>query len=156
MQETWVQSLSLNDLLEEKMATHSSILAWKIQWTEEPDRLQRVWHDWAQHRQMEHDMRNLKSIYVLKTASGSHWEKPRLEKATEHKPSWPVLTYLTPMWRRKCSYVQLIQSFNRIFFTISGSVATIYFPCEYSQVKVHLSRTCNSPSPKQTNSHILY
>ena len=40
MQETWVQSLSQEDPLEEEMATHSSILAWKIPWMEEPDRLQ--------------------------------------------------------------------------------------------------------------------
>ena len=36
MQETWVQSLGWEDLLEKEMATHSSILAWKIPWTEEP------------------------------------------------------------------------------------------------------------------------
>ena len=36
MWETWVQSLGLEDLLEKEMATHSSILAWKIPWTEEP------------------------------------------------------------------------------------------------------------------------
>ena len=35
-QETWVQSLGWEDLLEEGMATHSSILAWRIPWTEEP------------------------------------------------------------------------------------------------------------------------
>ena len=40
MQETWVQSLGLEDPLEEEMATHSSILAWRIPWTEEPGRLQ--------------------------------------------------------------------------------------------------------------------
>ena len=40
MQETWVQSLGREDPLEEEMATHSSILAWEIPWTEEPDRLQ--------------------------------------------------------------------------------------------------------------------
>ena len=50
MQETWVQSLSWEDLLEEGMATHSSILAWKIPWTDEPGSLQsiesqRVRHD---------------------------------------------------------------------------------------------------------------
>ena len=39
MQETWVQSLqSWEDLLEKEMATHSSNLAWKIPWTEEPGR----------------------------------------------------------------------------------------------------------------------
>ena len=46
----WVQSLGREDLLEKEMATHSSILAWKIPWSEEPGRLQsmgsqRVGHD---------------------------------------------------------------------------------------------------------------
>ena len=39
MQETWVQSLGWEDLLEKGMVTHSSILAWRIPWTEEPGRL---------------------------------------------------------------------------------------------------------------------
>ena len=40
MWETQVQSLGQEDLLEKEMATHSSILAWKISWMEEPGRLQ--------------------------------------------------------------------------------------------------------------------
>ena len=40
MQETWVQSLGWEDPLEKGTATHSSILAWRIAWTEEPGRLQ--------------------------------------------------------------------------------------------------------------------
>ena len=40
--ETWVQSLGWEALLEKEMATHSSILAWKIEWTEEPGRLQSI------------------------------------------------------------------------------------------------------------------
>ena len=40
MRETWVQSLSQEDPLEKEMATHSSILAWRIPWTEEPGGLQ--------------------------------------------------------------------------------------------------------------------
>ena len=52
MQETQVQSLGREDPLEKEMATHSSTLAWKIPWTEDPGRLQsmasqRVRHDWA-------------------------------------------------------------------------------------------------------------
>ena len=52
MQETWVQSLGQEAPLQTGMATHSSILAWKIPWTEEPGRLQsmglqRAGHDWA-------------------------------------------------------------------------------------------------------------
>ena len=52
MPEMWVWSLCLEDPLEEEMATHSSILAWKIPWTQEPGGLQsmtspRVGHNWA-------------------------------------------------------------------------------------------------------------
>ena len=50
MQETWVRSLSQEDPLEKKMATHPRILVWEIPWTEEPGGLQstgsqRVGHD---------------------------------------------------------------------------------------------------------------
>ena len=50
MLETWVQSLGWEDPLEKEMATHSSILAWRIPWIEEPGGLQstglqRVGHD---------------------------------------------------------------------------------------------------------------
>ena len=52
MQETWVQFPGWEDPLEKEMATHSSILAWRIPWTEEPGGLQsmgsqRVGHDWV-------------------------------------------------------------------------------------------------------------
>ena len=40
VQETWGQSLGQEDHLEKEMATHSSILAWRISWTEEPGELQ--------------------------------------------------------------------------------------------------------------------
>ena len=42
MRETWVRSLGQEDPLEKEMATHSSVLAWKIPWTEEPGGLQFV------------------------------------------------------------------------------------------------------------------
>ena len=50
MWEAWVQSLGWEDPLEKETATHTSILAWRIPWTEEPGRLQsmgsqRVGHD---------------------------------------------------------------------------------------------------------------
>ena len=52
MWETWVRSLGQEDPLEKELATHFSILAWKIPWTEKPGRLQpmgsqRVGQDWA-------------------------------------------------------------------------------------------------------------
>ena len=50
IRETWVRALGREDPLEKEMATHSSAIAWKIPWTEEPGRLksmgsQRVGHD---------------------------------------------------------------------------------------------------------------
>ena len=52
MQEAWIWSLGQKDPLEEEIGPHSSILAWKIPWAEEPGGLpfiglQRVGHDWA-------------------------------------------------------------------------------------------------------------
>ena len=52
MRETWVRSLGWEDPLEKEMASHSSTLAWRIPWREEPGRLQsmgsqRVGHDWV-------------------------------------------------------------------------------------------------------------
>ena len=52
MKQTWVRSLGQEDPLEEGMATHSSILAWRIPWTEEPGglqsmRSQRIRYDWS-------------------------------------------------------------------------------------------------------------
>ena len=57
VQETQIQSLGREDPLEKATATYSSILAWRISWTEEPGRLQSIgsqsirchWSDWAQH-----------------------------------------------------------------------------------------------------------
>ena len=66
MRETWVQSLGWEDPLEKEMATHSSILAWIIPWTEEPGGLQsmgsqRVRHNWAT------------SLSLPRSVLGVHW-----------------------------------------------------------------------------------
>ena len=58
MKETWVQPLDWEDPLEEEMATHSSILAWKIPWMEEPGGLQsmgllRVRHNLVTEQQQQ-------------------------------------------------------------------------------------------------------
>ena len=57
IQETWVWSLGWEDSLEKEMVTHSSILAWRIPWTEKPGRLQsmglqRVGHVWVTNTDM--------------------------------------------------------------------------------------------------------
>ena len=76
MQETWVRSLGLEDPLEEAMTTHSSILDWKILWTEEPGGLQsmglqRAGQDWA----TEHthtSIPNLQSIPEATVTPSNH------------------------------------------------------------------------------------
>ena len=65
---TWVQSLGWEDPLEEGMATHSSVLAWRIPWTEEPGRLQssgsqRVRHDWRDLAHMLNLLRNFQTVF---------------------------------------------------------------------------------------------
>ena len=55
-EKTWIRPLGREDPLEKEMGIHSSILAWRIPWTEEPSGLQsmgsqRVGHDWATSRQ---------------------------------------------------------------------------------------------------------
>ena len=48
MWETWIQSLDWEDPLEKRMTTNSSILAWRIPWTEEPGELQSLgWQSWT-------------------------------------------------------------------------------------------------------------
>ena len=59
MQETWVQVLSQEDPLEKGMATYSSILAWKIPWTEEPDGLQSM-----QSQRVRHSMSKESGNYL--------------------------------------------------------------------------------------------
>ena len=75
MWETWVHSLGWEDPLEKEVATHSSILAWKIPWMEEPGRLlsmgsKRVRHDWVTsltHRYYRDDMKSSPLILSLAT-----------------------------------------------------------------------------------------
>ena len=66
MRETWVQSLGWEDFLEEEMATHSRILAWKIPWTEEPGRA--TVHGVAKSRTRLSDLTFLFLSFVLQTS----------------------------------------------------------------------------------------
>ena len=84
-QETWVRSLGWEDPLEESMATHSSILAWRIWWTEEPGvlqstRLERVGHN----RVMKHSTkRNDANELIYKTETDSQTSRTNLLVTTE-------------------------------------------------------------------------
>ena len=76
-QETWVRSLGWEDPLEEGMATHSSVLSWRIPWTEEPGRLQSmgsqiVGHNWATHTHTRRMMRRLLPAPLIALHGLSH------------------------------------------------------------------------------------
>ena len=65
-QELWIQSMDQEDPLEEGMATHSSILAWRNPWTEEPGGLQSmgsqsVGHDWVTNTHLFNVLSNIKA-----------------------------------------------------------------------------------------------
>ena len=73
--ETRVRSLGREDPLEKEMATHSSILAWRIPWTEKPGRLQstglqRVGHDWATSLHFMGDMQGISQNPSPRTVAG--------------------------------------------------------------------------------------
>ena len=97
MWDTRVWSLGREDSLEKEMATHSSTLAWKIPWTEEPCRLQstgsqRVRHDWATSFTSLHSWPQELSWHqrVCYLANELQWVQMRL------KVSWK--SYFLPLW----------------------------------------------------------
>ena len=62
VRETWIQSVGWEDPLEEDMATHSSILAWRIPWMEEPGRLQSIWS-----QRVGHNLSDLHACTLINT-----------------------------------------------------------------------------------------
>ena len=99
MWETWVWSLGQEDPLEKEMATHSSTLAWRIPWTEEPGRLQStglqsVGHDWATSLSLS---TRIKSMITAATDLKNHlkgvqggdqeWGNLCSEKSWQNRPS---------------------------------------------------------------------
>ena len=74
MQETWVWSLGREDPLEKEMAIHSSTLAWRMPWREEPGRLQsmgsqRVGHDWVSSLSLS------ESLFLGRVGEVTHYQK---------------------------------------------------------------------------------
>ena len=102
MQETWVRSLGQADPLEKEVATHSSILAWKIAGTEEPGGLQsmglqRVGHDWVT------------SLSLSLLSEVHHWASLVDQSVITSLRCWrpgfdPWVRTIS--WRRKCNPLQ--------------------------------------------------
>ena len=118
MQETWVQFLGWEDPLEKGIATHSSILAWRMPQTEEPGELQsmgsqRVRHDWGSHTHT-----HILNLYIVKREqlpTPVFWSGEFHGLCTAHgvAKSWTWLTF---------TYIKhiLIKSKEKISFLIMG------------------------------------
>ena len=110
MWETWVQSLGWEDPLEKEMAIHSSTIAWKIPWTEEPGRLQsmgsqRVGHDWAT------------SLFTFPFSSKSTRLYPRSKSNSAH---WYHSDTLWPSTSPSTSPIDFLDSEPTLQFLLSG------------------------------------
>ena len=93
MWETWVRSLGREDSLEKEMATHSSILAWRISWREEPGRLQsmglqRVRHDWATSLSLFHFWRSVSPGSLVEMENPT--PHPRSTRLTIYTLTWSL------------------------------------------------------------------
>ena len=88
MQETWVRSLGWEDPLEKGMATQSSILAWRISWTEEPLR------PWG-HKESD------KTEQLTHTQGGPHVPSPNLTVLSHHLPHKSLAGCPSSSHRRK-------------------------------------------------------
>ena len=75
MQETGVQSLGQEDPLEEGMATHSSIFAWEIPWTEEPGQLQSIGSQRVRHDLVTKQRLQWSGSSGFESDFGSQWEE---------------------------------------------------------------------------------
>ena len=100
MQETWVWSLGWEDPLEEDMAIHSSILAWRIPWTEEPGGLQslvskKIRHDWSGLAHMHRPHWQPGPL----EAESLGWEDPLEEGMAIHSS---ILAWRTPWTEEPC------------------------------------------------------
>ena len=90
MQETLVQSLGQEDSLEKGMATHSSIFAWRIPWTEEPGRLQSMESDWVTNTHISESEINLKlSEKLQSTVQKTSFSQPFETKLLTWYPILP-------------------------------------------------------------------
>ena len=99
-QETWLQSMGQEDPLEKGMATHSSILAWRIPWTEEPGGLQSIelqevghdWNDFAHTHSLENDKQPKELNWFLILWFDLNVKKREISKPTlKSSTIWTIL-----------------------------------------------------------------
>ena len=109
VQEIWVQSLGRENLLEKGMATHSNILAWKIPWTEEPDRLQSIRHDWATSLCFSFPFQHLLLF------EGNY--KYSLKNIVKRQTSLTARVHSVDIWLNSCFFSCVINQWLRLSFS---------------------------------------
>ena len=163
MQETWVQSLGREEPLKKGMATHSSILAWRIPWPEKPGWLQstgsrRVRHYWATNSQKQKKKKSYQAIKHMEETLMciTNWEKPIWKSYilcdSNYTTSWKSKTMETVKriivvrgWGREVRGTWI--SGTEYF---CGSETTLYdtimiATCHYTFVQTHRIHTKSEP-----------
>ena len=140
MQETWAWSLGWEDPREKEMATHSSILAWRISWTEEPGGLQPTGSQESGMTEWLTYYRGHMASVVLCQVFVVH----RLQDGSKRSQSPGIQTfaYFPPTFYRDCDQSVVVQSLNcvRLFAT----------PCTVAR-----SLLCPPPSPRVCSNSCL-
>ena len=128
MRETWVRFLVREDPLEKRMATHSSILAWRIPWTEDPGRLlsmgsQRVGHDWVTSVSFTF----LHNICILALCSGSIIAKQVYPRCDYCYYKWVKFISRMHFWAYMCMRVCSVASNSLQSYGLQP--ARLLYPC---------------------------
>ena len=155
VQETWVRSLGWEDPLEKEMATHSSILAWKIPWTEEPGGLRPWGHKELGSQRVGHT-EQLTLVWIPHRLTNMPSQRARARKSLDARPGVPKI-------RKHCSYVfQLpwsVSNFLEQQYSSGGGVCLKPRSSDVWAISafIHSKRMCqlllliNSPSAEPTS-----
>ena len=128
MWETWVQSLGWGDPLGKGMPTYSSILAWRVKWTEEPGGLQSIglqrvrnnWSDWA------HTSLMLTKAMVIHNISELRWGMWGSQRRLSHLPELSASKCRDEIWIQLCSLsILCCYTAQPLLWTTLGSVASL-------------------------------
>ena len=121
LQETWVPSLGWEDPLEEGMATHSSILAWRILWREEPGRLQSIGSQSDMTQATQHAGMQAQIPLCINTHTNIH---------THTHTQLPPIVLFTLYYYNMFTYMP--QYSNQMFYLIFPSAHTFLMIPSYS------------------------
>ena len=144
MQEVWVQFLGWEDPLEEEMATHSSVLAWIIPWTEEPGGLQsmesqsQTWLcNWAWTPSISLYIHTHTTHTHVHVHTHTHSRTPRLQMVFERHgincltSSWGLRWKNTQFWSQQWSHLLFFNAFPSLLFHSGEWKVTVLFPSRF-------------------------